>query len=298
MNSTPEPLQEKREAVAYGITRGLSERHACRLVWLSRSSARYAAHPKEDEPLIEKLRQIKGKHPRFGVRRAYWTLKNGGEALNHKRVQRLWKQQGLAVVRRKKKRRVLSAESSPPCRAEYPNHVWSYDFLEDALLSGRKYRLLNILDEFTRQWLALRVGFSLGSKSVIAVLEPLFVEHGAPRFLRSDNGPEFIALEVQAWLSSQGSGPLYIEPGKPWQNGHVESFGGKLRDEYLDREAFVSLGEASVCLEQHRRWYNAERPHSSLGYQSPLSFKAAWLGQRREAPPQPPGAAGDGTKQA
>ncbi len=298
MNSAPEPLSEKREAVAYGIARGLSERRACRLVWLNRSSARYTAHPREDEPLLEKLRQIKGKHPRFGVRRVCWTLKNAGESVNHKRVQRLWKQQGLAVIRRRKKQRLPRQQSDPPCRAEYPNHVWSCDFLEDALLSGRKYRLLSVLDEFTRQWLALRVGFSLGSKSVIAVLEPLFVEHGAPRFLRSDNGPEFIALELKAWLSSRGSGSLYIEPGKPWQNGHVESFGGKLRDECLDREAFVSLGEAEVCLERHRRWYNAERPHSSLGYQPPLSFKEAWREQRREASVPQPGAAGDCTEQA
>jgi len=283
MNSAPEPLQEKREAVAYGIARGLSERGACRLVAVHRSSTRYRAHPNDDAPLIEKLRQIKAKHPRFGVRRVHWTLKKAGEAVNHKRVQRLWKQEGLAVVGRKKKRRVLRTESSPPCRAEYPNHVWSCDFLEDALLSGRKYRLLSVLDEFTRQWLALRVGFSLGSKSVIAVLEPLFVEHGAPCFLKSDNGPEFIALELKAWLSCRGSGPLYIEPGKPWQNGHVESFGGKLRDECLEREAFVSLGEAEVCLERHRRWYNAERPHSSLGYQPPLSFKAAWQEQHGQS---------------
>jgi putative transposase len=282
MNSAPEPVQEKREAIAYGRVRGLSERRACRLVLLNRSSARYVLHRKDDQPLIQRLRQIKDMHPRFGVRRAYWTLRNAGETLNHKRIQRLWKQEGLAVVRRKKRRHAPKQQSSLPCRAEYPNHVWSYDFLEDALLSGRKYRLLHVLDEFTREWLALRVGFSLTSQSVLAVLESLFAEHGIPRFLKSDNGPEFIAQELKAWLSWRGSGPLYIEPGKPWLNGHAESFGGKLRDECLDQEVFVSLGEAEICLQSHRRWYNAQRPHSSLGYQPPLLFKKAWQEQHEE----------------
>jgi putative transposase len=235
----------------------------------------------QDGPLVERLRRIKEQHPRFGVRRACWTLRNAGETVNHKRVQRLWSKAGLQVVRRRKKRRVIREKSPVPYRAEHPDHVWCCDFLEDALLSGRKYRLLSILDEFTREWLALKVGFSLSSQSVMAVLERLFQERVAPRFLRSDNGPEFIALEVQAWLTARGSGPLYIEPGKPWQNGRQESFGGKLRDECLDREAFVSLAEARAYLEGHRRWYNAERPHSSLGYQPPSSFKSAWLQQQQ-----------------
>jgi putative transposase len=201
----------------------------------------------------------------LGGRRAYWRLRQAGEVANHKRLQRLCKPAGLAVVRRKKKRYTPKQQSSAPCKGQYPNHLWSYDSLEDVLLWGKKYRLLHVLDEFTRQWLGLRVGFSVDRQSVVAVLEPLFAEPGIARFLEpgiarflepgiarflgSDKGPEFIAREGKAWLASWGSGPLDREPGKPWQNGHAERFGGKRRAACLDREGFVSLGEAEVSLE-------------------------------------------------
>ncbi len=231
--------------------------------------------------MADQLVQIKEQHPRFGIRRAHALLRGSGQIINHKRVQRLWHKHGLQVPQRPKKRKIKTGRTVA-CQAERPNHVWSYDFQEDALLSGRKVRLLNILDEFTREWLSVTVGVSLTSQAVIAALRPLFATRGVPCFVRSDNGPEFIAADVKAWLQENGSVPHYIDPGCPWQNGFQESFHGKLRDELLDREAFASVAETTVHLETHRHWYNEERPHSSLNYLSPAQFARAWQ-QQQEA---------------
>lgn len=230
------------------------------------------------------LEAIKSKHPRFGIRRAHALLRAGGQAVNHKRVERVWCRSGLQVPQRPKKRR-LKAGRSVPRQAERPDHVWSYDFQEDSLLSGRKLRLLNILDEFTREWLSVTVGVSLTSQAVLAALKPLFLLRGAPCFVRSDNGPEFIAVEVQTWLKESGSAPHYIDPGCPWQNGFTESFHGKLRDEFLDREVFASVAEAQARLEIQRRWYNEEHPHSSLRYVPPAAFARAWRQEQTETKP-------------
>ena len=170
----------------------------------------------------------------------------------------------------------------PVSNVSWPNATWSYDFQEDALLSGRKVRLLNILDEFTREWLSVTVGVSLTSQAVIAALRPLFTVRGAPSLVRSDNGPEFIAADVQEWLKESGTAPHYIDPGCPWQNGFTESFHGKLRDEFLSREVFASVREAQVRLETHRRWYNEERPHSSLKYLTPRAFRQVCDQQQQE----------------
>ena len=210
--------------------------------------------------------------------RADW--KNKGQIINHKRVERVWRKHGLQVPQRPKKRKIKTGRSVP-CQAQRPDQVWSYDFQEDALLSGRKVRLLNILDEFTREWLSVTVGVSLTSQAVIAALRPLFTGRGVPSFVRSDNGPEFIATDVQAWLKENGTAPHYIDPGCPWQNGFTESFHGKLRDEFLSREVFASVDEAQVRLETHRRWYNEERPHSSLKYLTPWAFRQAWDQQQQ-----------------
>lgn len=189
------------------------------------------------------------------------------------------------MPQRPKKRKIKTGRSVPR-QAERPDQVWSYDFQEDALLSGRKIRLLNVLDEFTREWLSVTVGVSLTSRAVIAALRPLFASRGAPSFVRSDNGPEFIAAEVKAWLQENGSAPHYIDPGCPWQNGFTESFHGKLRDELLDREVFVSVAEAQVRIGTHRLWYNEERPHSSLKYVPPATFARAW--RQKQAEDKPP----------
>lgn len=242
---------------------------------MARSSARYQAHPHDDQTLTEQLEQIKQKYPRFGVPRAHALLRAEGQDINRKRVERVWRKSGLQVPKRRKKRKIKTGRRVP-CQAERPNHVWSYDFQEDALLSGRKIRLLNVLDEFTREWLSVTVGVSLTSQSVIAALRPLFTTRAVPSFVRSDNGPEFIAAEVRQWLAQSGSAPYYIDPGCPWQNGFQESFHGKLRDELLDREVFASVQEARVCLGTHRLWYNEERPHSSLKYLPPAIFARVW----------------------
>ena len=242
---------------------------------VSRSSARYRSHPRDDQALQQQIQQIRQKHPRFGTPRVHALLRADGQIVNHKRVERLWRKSGFQVPQRPKKRKIKSGRSVP-CQAERPNHVWSYDFQQDCLLSGRKIRLLNILDEFTREWLSVTVGVSLTSQAVLSALKPLFTLRGTPCFVRSDNGPEFIAAEVQDWLKESGSAPHYIDPGCPWQNGFTESFHGKLRDELLDREVFASVAEAQVCLGVHRRWYNEERPHSSLKYKSPATFARDW----------------------
>jgi putative transposase len=233
---------------------------------------------------MAELEAIKGKHPRFGIRRAHALLRAGGQTINRKRVERVWCRSGLQVPQRPKKRRIRTGRSVP-CQAERPDHVWSYDFQEDSLLSGRKVRLLNILDEFTREWLSVTVGVSLTSQAVIAALEPLFASRSAPSFVRSDNGPEFIAAEVKSWLQENGSAPHYIDPGCPWQNGFTESFHGKLRDELLDREVFASVAEAQARIGMHRLWYNEERPHSSLKYLPPAAFARAWRQEQAENKP-------------
>ena len=211
--------------------------------------------------------------------RADW--KNKGQVINHKRVERVWRKHGLQVPQRPKKRKIKTGRSVP-CQAQRPDQVWSYDFQEDALLSGRKVRLLNILDEFTREWLSVTVGVSLTSQAVVAALRALFAARGVPSFVRSDNGPEFIAADVQSWLRESGAAPHFIDPGCPWQNGFTESFHGKLRDEFLSREVFASVDDAQVRLETHRRWYNEHRPHSSLKYLTPRAFRQAWDQQQQE----------------
>jgi len=266
--------------VAFVVAGGISERRATMLAGIPRSLARYKARPRpQDAELAARLRRLGTDHPRFGVPRIGALLRAEGITVNHKRVERLWRAAGLQVPHRRRKawkRPKVEPQPPVPCTAERPNQVWTYDFIEDGLSDGRKVRILNVLDEFTREWLAVKAGASMSGRAVVSVLLPLFAERGAPAFLRSDNGGEFIAAEVQAALRAVGATPSYIAPGAPWQNGFVESFHGKLRDECLDREVFLGLKETQVCLERQRRFYNEERPHSSLGYISPAAFRRAW----------------------
>lgn len=234
--------------------------------------------------MIEGLTQIAAKHPRFGYRRAKALLARKGIAANHKRVYRLWRKARLLVPRRTRHRR--KGKGAVPCRAAYPNHVWTYDFLQDTTIKGRKYRILCVMDEFTREGLAVEAAVSMPAAFVIDVLKRLFAVFGRPRYLRSDNGPEFIAAALKEWLTTHGAETIYIEPGKPWQNGYGESFNGKLRDECLNAQAFLSVAEAAVELKTWLVWYNTERPHSSLDYQTPAAFKAAWLARNRPASDQ------------
>ncbi len=284
MNGAPDPVKEKRQAINFATGQGLSQRRACRLLQINRSSARYQPRPgneQQDQELVGKIQEIHRKASRYGVRRVYKQLKKKGEIINHKRVQRVMHEHDL-LVRRTRKHKTIRTGASVPLQAQYPNHVWTLDFQEDALLSGRKMRLLNILDEFTREWLAVAVGTGAGAKTVMAALLPLFSERGTPAFLRSDNGGEFIAKDLKVCLAAAGAVSYYIEPGKPWQNGYVESFHSRLRDELLDREAFGSISEARVRFAQHQHWYNQERLHSALDYCSPEEFRQNWERDQRE----------------
>jgi putative transposase len=254
------------------------------LAGLSRSVFQYAIRPRDEAAVIEQLRVLAAKHPRFGYRRMWALLRRSGNKINAKRVHRLWKKLGLGVPRRRRKKR-YKGNGSIPCKAEYPKHVWTYDFIHDSCANGRKLKMLTVSDEFTREGLAIETETRLPAGKVIAVLERLFKTHGAPKYLRSDNGPEFIAKALKEWLAQQKTETFYIEPGCPWQNGFVESFNGKFRDECLNAEIFNNLIQAKVVIESWRQHFNGERPHSSLGYQTPLEFKAQSRGGGGPHPP-------------
>lgn len=267
-------MAEQREAVQFFVAGGLSVQRACALVQIHRSTFRYAAHPLDDTVLLSQIQALAEQHPRYGYRRIT-VLLNRTEKVNQKRVRRLWRRQRLQVRRVVRKR--LRPRRPERLQAAYPGHIWAYDFVEDALADGTPLRILTVMDEFTREGLALEVALMTSAERVIGVLTALVAQHGAPANLRSDNGPEFVAIAVQSWLAQCGVQTLYIEPGKPWQNGKEERFNGTVRDECLNLHVFTSLAEACVRLGTFRHHYNHERPHSQLGYLTPLAFKAAWL---------------------
>ena len=265
-------------------SKGISERQACRLVAIGRSSLRYEPHPRDDAELAERLKEIAGKRKRYGYRRAWVLLRREGRRVNHKRVWRLWKKEALQVPRRRRRKRHRSG-GEIPSKALCPDHVWAYDFIQDACEDGRKLKMLTVLDEFTRECLHIEVGRSIRARDVIGVLDRLFAVRGRPQFLRSDNGPEFIAQALMEWLAQNGAGPIHIDPGKPWQNGFEESFHASLRDECLNMETFWSVRHARVVVERWRVHYNRERPHSRLGYSTPEEYRRAWHEQDAGALP-------------
>jgi transposase InsO family protein len=226
----------------------------------------------DDEPrLVERMVGLATEYGRYGYRRVTALLRAEGFAVNHKRLERLWRREGLKVPQRQPKRGRLwlNDGSCVRLRPEHKNHVWSYDFVQARTRDGRAFRMLNVIDEFTRECLAIEVARRLTSDDVLERLSDLFVRRGVPEHIRSDNGPEFTAKAVRDWLGRVGVGTLYIEPGSPWENGYVESFNGKLSDELLDGEVFDTLLEAKVLIERWRVRYNTVRPHSSLGYRPP-----------------------------
>ena len=257
---------------------GVSERRACRVVGQSRATQRYA--PKrhdQDRLLVKAMEDLRGAHPRYGYRRIGRELVKLGWRVNQKRVHRLWKEAGWQIRQKARKRRPLGS-SENGCvlkRAERRNHVWSYDFVHDRTEAGMQLKFLPVMDEYTREALAIEVGRSITGEDVVDVLAYLFEVHGEPEFIRSDNGPEFVAKVVREWLEGSGVGPLFIEPGSPWENGYIESFNSRFRDEFLNLELFSSVTEAEVLTERHRVHYNLDRPHSSLGYLSPAEFVAS-----------------------
>lgn len=250
----------------------VSERRACRAIEQARSTQRYQRVVIDDEErLTQEIVRLASKFGRYGYRRVTGLLRNDGWEVNHKRVERIWRAEGLKVPKKQPKRGRLwlNDGSCIRLRAEYPRHVWSYDFVADRTHDGRAFRTLNIIDEFTRECLAIRVGRSLKTEDVQACLTELFCSRGVPVHLRSDNGSEFANQKIRTWLNELGAKTLFIEPGSPWENGYIESFNGKLRDELLNREIFYSLKEAKIIIEQWRKEYNTIRPHSSLHYRPP-----------------------------
>ena len=266
--------------------KGLSERAACRLVRLSRTAARYRARPKrhDNEQLVERLKEISLSKRRRGYRLAHQQLRQEGWKVNHKRVHWLWKATGLSVPARKSRKRLRGTIATPAREVEAmcPNSVWCLDFAEDQTIHGTKLRLLCVTDEYTRESLALEAARSFRSEQVCRVLEGLFANRGTPAALRMDNGPEFVALALKGLCHRHGICTAYIAPGKPWQNGFAESFVSRLRDEFLDGEVFLSVLDAQVRLALWRRYYNEERLHSRIGYQTPSAFAARWQESRKE----------------
>jgi putative transposase len=243
-------------------------------VQIHRSTVQYQARPDHNAELLTTIQELAQQRRRYGYRRIYRLLGRRGQKVNKKRVQRLWQRAKLQVGRPRRKRRRRTER--PPQQATHPNHVWTYDFVKDRCLDGTPLRILTVMDEFTREGLALEVRRTFPARQVLVVLADLFEEHGSPAYLRSDNGPEFVALVVRGWLHEQQVQTLYIDPGCPWQNGYEERFNGTLPDEFLNSHAFVSVAEAQVLGAAYLREYNEERPHSSLGYQTPLEFKRDW----------------------
>lgn len=225
----------------------------------------------DEAELTADIIELATRYGRYGYRRITALPQAAGWAVNVKRVERIWRQEGLKVPCKqpKKGRLWVNDGSCLRLRPEHPNHVWSYDFVEDRTHNGRKFRMLNVIDEFTRECLAIRVDRKLNSTAVIDVLTDLFVLRGVPSHIRADNGPEFIAKAVRDWITAVGARTAFIAPGSPWENGYCESFNSKLRDELLDGEILYSLAEARIVIEEWRQHYNTERPHSALGYKPP-----------------------------
>jgi putative transposase len=268
---------------------GLSERRVCRVLGQHRSTQRKIPTSSDDEAaLAADIIALALQYGRYGYRRITALLREAGWRVNKKRVERIWRQEGLKVPQKQPKRGRLwlNDGSCIRLRPEHPNHVWSYDFVEDRTHDGRKFRMLNLIDEFTRECLAIRVSRKLKAVDVIEVLSDLFILRGVPAHIRSDNGPEFVAQAVRDWVSAVGAKTAYIEPGSPWENGYCESFNSKLRDELLKGEIFYTLKEAKIVIESWRRHYNTARPHSSLGYKPPAPEAVLWpAAQSRPAPP-------------
>lgn len=277
----------RREAVNYLQTIfKTSERRACKVMNQPRSTQRFKGTKlTSDGPLIKAMREVAIRLPRAGYRTVTKHLRRDGWEVNRKRVHRLWKQEGLRVPAKaaRKKARGSSAGSTQLSEAQAVDHVWSYDFIFDQTDDGGRLKWLPILDEYSRDLMSLNVARSMTAQDVIAQLDKLVGQRGAPQFIRSDNGPEFVATAVQKWIKERGFETLFIKPGSPWQNAYSESFNSRFRDEFLNVELFTSLLEAKVLGEEHRYKYNHQRPHSSLGDMTPAEFAS-----RCASPLRPP----------
>lgn len=262
----------RRIAACYAIERGVPQRRACALLQVARSSLRYIPTlPQKNAPVVGGMHRLAKQYPRYGSRRIRIFLGREGIEVGKERCGRLWAEQGLQVPRKRPRRRIAGSRPRPLAPAQ-ANSVWSYDFVFDACANGQQIKCLTVVDEYTREALAIDVAGSIRSARVIEVLARLISLRGAPRYLRSDNGPEFVSIALLKWVAEQGMECALIDPGKPWQNGTTESFNGKFRDECLAMEWFRNRLEARVVIEDWRRHYNGVRPHSSLNYETPEAF--------------------------
>lgn len=262
----------RRIAALYAIERGASHRRACALMQVSRSTLKYVPTlPMKNAPVVNAMRKLSGQYPRYGYRRVNVFLERDGIVISEDKCGRLWAENGLQVPRKRPRRRIATSRPRPFAPAR-PNSVWSYDFVFDACANGQQVKCLTVVDEYTRESLAIDVGGSIRSARVIEVLSKLISLRGAPRYLRSDNGPEFVSRALLKWVTEQAIELALIDPGKPWQNGTTESFNGKFRDECLAMEWFRNRIEAKVVIEDWRTHYNSVRPHSSLNYETPEAF--------------------------
>jgi putative transposase len=263
----------RRQQIAYVCQRGRSLRRACALLNVARSTAKYESRLEaRDAPVVAAMRELAAQYPRYGYRRIHVFLARRGHVMSTDRAHRLWRQHRLQVPKKRPRRRVASSRPRP-LPATAMGQVWAYDFVYDACANGQQLKCLTVVDEFTRECLAIDVAGGIRSGRVIEVLSRLVSVHGSPQYLRSDNGPEFVSRAVLKWLTQANIDTAHIDPGKPWQNGSNESFNGKFRDECLSMEWFRSRIDAKIVIEQFRRQYNEVRPHSSLGQLTPVEFK-------------------------
>jgi putative transposase len=267
----------RRSQVGYANNRGISVRRACALIGVARSTMGYQPRmAAKDAPVVTAMRELSSQYPRYGYRRIHIFLARRGHEMSPDRAHRIWRQAELQVPRKRSRRRVAGSRPRPvPAMAA--NDVWAYDFVFDACANGQQLKCLTVIDEHTRESLAIDVAGSIRSGRLIEVLARLVSHHGAPKYLRSDNGPEFVSKAVLRWLLESNIDTALIDPGKPWQNGADESFNGKFRDECLSLEWFRNRTEAKIMIENWRRHYNEVRPHSSLSYQTPVEFKSKSL---------------------
>ena len=252
---------------------GLSERRACGLIRMPRSTQRYQSRRPDQEALRDQLRTLAAAYPRYGYRRLWALLHRAGEQVNHKRVQRVYREEGLAV-RKKRRKQIAGTQRQPLLCPLHPRVQWCMDFTSDQLADGRRFRTLNVVDVCTRECLGIEVAISLPARRVVRALEQIVAEYGKPQRITVDNGPEFISRQLDAWAHSQGIVLCFTQPGKPSQNGFIESFNGKFRDECLNRHWFTSLDDAMTTIDAYRTHYNTARPHSSLGYRTPKEAAA------------------------
>lgn len=250
----------------------ISERRSCRVVRLNRSTKRNKPEISRDIELRKEIHRLSEKYPRFGYRKVYDKLKENGWAVGRERVRLIRQQEGLQVIKKQKKKRLLGRSTTQLSKAEYPNHVWSYDIVSDQTACGKRLRCLTVIDECTRYGLTVSAGRSITSGYVKRILQELFVKWGVPTCLKSDNGPEFIAKDIQEWLAETGVKTRYIDPGSPWQNGHNESFNAVFRDGCLDRWLFYSVQEARRVISAWLEEYNVERPHGALAGVPPARY--------------------------